>query len=184
MSRYNQKIMINSITILALLSVLIVLPITGCGKKSEPEYIAEAPEVQRKDIKPTPTEVVKDYLNAIKGKNYEKAYKYVSVPYTDKAGYINQMKNTLADNNFSLISYRMLATQIYDRTSTVVVELSTQRKSPTSGSLINLNQTSQYSLGVFEDKWLITSDSCIEGCIEVEKEPVLEIREPAIEVIE
>ena len=184
MNMYNLKIMINGLRKLSLLMLLILIPVTGCGKKSEPEYIAQAPEVQRKDIKPTPTEVVKDYLNAIKGKNYEKAYKYVSVPYTDKAGYINQMKNTLADNNFSLISYRMLATQIYDRTSTVVVELSTQRKSPTTGSLINLNQTSQYSLGVFDNKWLITSDSCIEGCIEVEQEPVLEIQEPAIEVIE
>ncbi len=174
----------NSITILALLSILILLPITGCGNKSEPEYIANAPEVQRKDIKPTPTEVVKSYLSAIKSKNYEKAYKYVSVPYTDKSGYINQMKNTLTDSNFLLISYRMLATQIYDRTSTVVVELSTQRTSPTSGSLINLNQTSQYSLGIFDDKWLITSDSCIEGCIEVEQEPVIEVQEPVIEVIE
>ncbi len=184
MNRYNQKIMINNLRKLSLLTLLLLIPVIACGKKSEPEYIADIPEVKRKDIKPTPTEVVKDYLNAIKRENYDKAYKYVSVPYTDKAGYINQMKNTLSDNNFSLISYRMLATQIYDRTSTVVVELSTQRKSPTSGSLINLNQTSQYSLGVFEDKWLITSDSCIEGCIEVEQEPVIEIQEPVIEVIE
>jgi len=164
--------MINGFKKLTLLIVLILLPVTGCGKKSEPEYIADAPQIDRKDIKPTPTEVVKSYLNAIKSGNYSKAYKYVSVPYTDKAGYINQMKNTLVDNDFSLISYRMLATQIYDRTSTVVVELNTKLKSPTSGNLINLNQKSQYSLGIFKDKWLITSDSCIEGCIE--KEPVIE----------
>lgn len=159
--------------------------LAGCGRKNtEPEIVPEAPTIERKEIKPTPTEVVKDYLDAIKSENYGKAYKYVSVPYTDRTGYINQMKNTLSDNNFSLNSYRMLATQIYDRTSTVVVELSTQRKSPTTGGLINMNQRSQYSLGIFDDKWLITSDSCIEGCIEQDQAPVLEIDEPVLEVIE
>ena len=85
------------------------------------------------------------------------------------------MKNTLADNNFSLESYRMLATQMYDRTSTVVVELSTKLTSPNTGQLINLTQKSQYSLGIFQDKWLITADSCIEGCIELE--PIIEVIE-------
>jgi hypothetical protein len=167
--------MINSFVKLTLLIILLLLPVIGCGKKSEPEYIAEAPKINRKSIKPTPTEVVKDYLSAIQSEDYSKAYKYVSAPYTDKAGYINQMKNTLAENDFSLISYRILATQIYDRTSTVVVELNTKLKSPNSGSLITLTQKSQYSLGIFEKKWLITSDNCIEGCIE---------RESVIEVIE
>ena len=103
--------------------VLIMLLVAGCGRRSEPEVISEPPSVPRQDIKPSPTEVVAQFLNAIKSANYAKAYKYVNAPYTDRDGYINQMKNTLSDNDFSLQSYRMLCTQIYDRTSTVVVEL-------------------------------------------------------------
>jgi len=161
-------------TFYTLLILFIPVLLMGCAKKPETIY-SEPPPVDRKDIKPTPTEVVTEFLNAIKNENYAKAYQYVNVPYTDRSGYINQMKNMVSDNNLSLVSYRMLATQIYDRTSTVVVELSTKLKSPKTGSLIDLTQKSQYSLGLFEEKWLITADSCIEGCIE---------REPVIEVIE
>ena len=57
----------------------------------------------------------------------------------------------------------------------MVVELSTTLKSPRTGGMVNLTQKSQYSLGIFEGKWLITSDNCIEGCIE--KEPVIEVIE-------
>lgn len=165
----------NNITILALLSILILLPITGCGNKSEPEIISEPPPVPRQDIKPTPSKVVIDFLKAIKSENYSKAFKYINAPYTDKEGYINQMKNTVADNDVSILNYRLLATQIYDRTATVIVELDTKLKSLKTGTVVNLTQKSQYSLGLFDNKWLITAGYCIEGCIE--KEPVIEVIE-------
>ena len=163
--------------LISILAVGLVAFSAGCGKKNaEPPPVApDAPRVARQDIKPTPTEVVTDYLKAIKSENYSKAYKYVNAPYTDKQGFINQMTNTLADNDFSLLDFRILATQIYDRTSTVVAELNTKLKSPKTGSLIDLTQKSQYSLGLFEDKWLITAGNCIEGC--VEEEPVIEVIE-------
>ena len=158
--------------IMFVISGLLAL-VLGCGRKSEPEIISEPPPVPRQDIKPTPTEVVTEFLKAIKSENYGRAFRYVNAPYTDREGYINQMKNTVADNDVSILSYRLLATQIYDRTATVVVELNTKLKSPTTGSLIDLTQKSQYSLGLFEEKWLITAGSCIEGCIE--SEPVIEV---------
>lgn len=161
--------------LLALLVLSFPVLLASCGRKNSqtPEPIPEQAPVQRQDIKPTPTEVVEDYLKAVKSENYEKAYKYVNAPYTDREGFVNQMKHTLSDNDFSLLNYRMLATQIYDRTSTVIVELDTKLKSQKSGTIINLTQKSQYSLGLFDNKWLITTGNCIQGC--VEEEPVVEV---------
>ena len=171
----------NRFICIALLIFIVPVLITGCGNKSETVYSAPPP-IERKELKPSPSEVVTKFLNALKDENYGKAYKYVKVPYTDKVGYINKMKNTVADNDVSILSYRLLATQIYDMTATVVVELNTKLKSPKTGSLIEMTQKSQYSLGRFDDKWLVTAGNCIEGCLE--REPVVLEKEPVIEVIE
>jgi len=169
----------NRFTTFTLLIFFIPVFVTGCGKKNETIY-SEPPPIAREDIKPSPTEVVTEFLSAIKSKNYGKAYKYVNAPYTDKVGYISQMQNTMSDNEVTIVSYRVLATQIYDRTSTVVVELNTKLQSPKTQSLVDITQKSQYSLGLFDEKWLITAGTCIEGCLD--REPVE--REPVIEVIE
>ncbi|MEZ4547270.1 MAG: hypothetical protein R3B51_05920 [Thermodesulfobacteriota bacterium] len=82
------------------------------------------------------------------------------------------MKNTVRDNQLTILDFRILGTQIFDRTSIVVVELTQKIKSPTTGQVVELTQNSQYDLGLFEEKWKITSGNCIKNCLEMpQKEP-------------
>lgn len=143
----------------------IMLGLLSCGPKKPEPIIPE-----RKEISPSPTEVVQEFLKALKAGNFDKAYKYVYVPYSDKLGYVNQMKNTVSANQVSIISYKVLGTQIYDRTSIVVAEITIKRKSPKTGSLVESTQRSQYDLGLFDDAWKVTNDQCIENCVEKEAE--------------
>ena len=157
-----------------ILLIVITTALASCGKKNV-EPAPEPPPKAREDIDPSPSKVVEEFLSALKSADYEKAYKYVYAPYTDKDGYISQMKATISDNDVSILSYKLLATQIYDRTSTVVVELSTRRKSLKTGQIRDFTSRSVYDLGLFEDKWLVTTDRCIKNCSETE--PGIEIKE-------
>ncbi|MEQ9617635.1 MAG: hypothetical protein RIG61_00495 [Deltaproteobacteria bacterium] len=143
----------------------LLLGLLSCGPKNPEPVIPE-----RKEIDPSPTEVVQEFLKALKAENFDKAYKYVYVPYSDKLGYVNQMKNTVSANQVSIVSYKILGTQIYDRTSIVVAEITIKRNSPKTGSLVERTQRSQYDLGLFEDAWKITNDKCIKNCVEKEAE--------------
>ena len=149
------------------IAVLIVFTaLLSCGGKAEPII----PE--RKAIDPSPTKVVEEFLKAVKDEKFEKAFEYVYAPYSDKDGYVIQMKNTVRDNQLKILGFRILGTQIFDRTSIVVVELNQKIKSPTTGQVVELTQNSQYDLGLFDDKWKITSGNCIKNCLEMpQKEP-------------
>lgn len=148
----------------------ILTGLLSCGPKNPEPIIPE-----RKKYDPSPTKVVEEFLKASKAENFEKAYNYVYVPYSDKEGYVIQMKNTVRDNQLTIMGFQLLGTQIYDRTAIVIVELNTKLKSPKTGNLIEMNQRSQYDLGLFEDKWKITAGICIKNCLE--KEPEVEITE-------
>ena len=149
------------------IAVLIVFTaLLSCGGKAEPII----PE--RKAIDPSPTRVVEEFLKAVKDEKFEKAFEYVYAPYSDEDGYVIQMKNTVRDNQLKILGFRILGTQIFDRTSIVVVELNQKIKSPTTGQVVELTQNSQYDLGLFDDKWKITSGNCIKNCLEMpEREP-------------
>lgn len=144
------------------IAVLIVFAaLLSCGGKAEPII----PE--RKTIDPSPTKVVEEFLKAVKDEKFEKAFQYVYAPYSDKEGYVIQMRNTVKDNQLTILGFRILGTQIFDRTSIVVVELSQKIKSPTTGQVVELTQNSQYDLGLFEEEWKITSGNCIKNCLEM-----------------
>ena len=143
------------------LIILVVLAlIIGCIKKPPPEV----PE--RKVLDPSPTKVVEELLKAWKKQDFKKAFKYVYAPFSDEDGYVIQMKNYFKDNQITILDFNILGTQIYDRTSMVVVEIKQRVKSLKTGSVIDLTQKSQYDLGIFDDKWKVTSGVCITNCIE------------------
>ncbi len=154
-------------------AVLIVfMALLSCGGKPEPII----PE--RKAIDPSPTKVVDEFIKAIKDEKFEKAYQYVYAPYSDKEGYVIQMQNTVKDNQLSILNYRILGTQIFDRTAIVVVELNQKIKSPTTGQVVELMQNSQYDLGLFDEKWKITSGNCIKNCLEMPQKPPTQKKAP------
>lgn len=138
--------------------------VISCAKKPPPEI----PE--RKVLDPSPTKVVEELLKAWKKEDFKRAFKYVYAPYTDEDGYVIQMKNYFKDNQISILDFNVIGTQIYDRTSIVIVEQRQRLKSPKTGSVVELNLRSQYDLGIFDDKWKVTSGTCIENCIEKEQE--------------
>lgn len=147
------------------LIILIVLVLMiSCGGKPPPEI----PE--RKVLDPSPTKVVEELLKAWQKEDFKRAFKYVYAPYTDEDGYVIQMKNYFKDNQISIIDFNIIGTQIYDRTSIVIVEQRQKLKSPKTGSVVELNLRSQYDLGIFDEEWKVTSGICIENCIEKEQE--------------
>lgn len=156
-----------------LLFGLLLVSLLSCTGMSTSTNVSDMPR-DRMSIKPSPSEVIEKFLDALKVGNYNKAYNYVYAPYTDRSGYVNQMKNMVEDNALSILSYRLLATQIYDRTATVVVELRTKSKTPNTAktpntdSIIESTHSSVYDIGLFEGRWLVTGDKCLENCIESE----------------
>ena len=147
-----------SLIILALVALII-----SCAKKPPPAV----PE--RKSLDPSPTKVVEELLKAWKKEDFKKAFKYVYAPFSDEDGYVIQMKNYFKDNQIKILDFNILGTQIYDRTSIVIVEIKQRVKSLKTGSVVDLTQRSQYDLGIFDDKWKVTSGVCIKNCIEREQ---------------
>ncbi|HET7288924.1 MAG TPA: hypothetical protein VFJ67_00695 [Thermodesulfobacteriota bacterium] len=147
-----------SLILAMLLTVLI-----SCGGKPPPEI----PE--RKVLDPSPTKVVEELLKSWQKEDFKRAFKYVYAPYSDEDGYVIQMKNYFKDNQITILDFQVLGTQIYDRTSIVIVEIKQRVKSLKTGSVIDLTQRSQYDLGIFDDEWKVTSGICIANCIEQEQ---------------
>ena len=145
-----------------LLVLIFTIALGSCADKTIEETNPERPR-----YKPSPTQVVDTFLKAIKDGNFGKAYDYSYVPSSDKEGYIIQMRNIFKENQLTINSYNILGTQIFELSANVVVELDSTLKSRTTGQLINLNQKSKYTLGLFDKKWKVTGGDCIENCQEV-----------------
>ncbi len=145
-----------------LLALIFTIALTSCSDK-----VIEETNPERPRYKPSPTQVVDTFLKALKEGNFEKAYDYSYVPSSDKDGYIIRMTNIFKDNQITIKSYNILGTQIFELSASVIVELDQSLKSRTTGQLINLNQKSKYTLGLFDKKWKVTGGDCIENCQDV-----------------
>jgi hypothetical protein len=148
----------------AVIALAVLTVFLSCVRKPEPEI----PE--RKVLDPSPTKVVEELLKAWQKEDFKRAFKYVYAPFTDEDGYVIQMKNYFKVSQISILDFQVLGTQIYDRTAIVVVELKQKLKSPKTGGVMEINQKSQYDLGIFDEEWKVTSGMCIENCIEREQE--------------
>lgn len=151
-----------------LILLIFALVTISCADKTIEETNPERPR-----YKPSPTEVVDRFLKALKEENFKRAYEYAYVPSSDEEGYVIQMRNIYKENQLTINSYNILGTQIFDLSATVIVELDSTLKSRATGQLINLNQKSKYSLGLFDKKWKVTGGDCIENC--QEEVPEIEI---------
>lgn len=144
-----------------LLALILTIGLSSCADKTIEETNPERPR-----YKPSPTKVVDIFLKAFKDEDFGKAYDYSYVPSSDKEGYIIQMRNIFKENQLTINNYNILGTQIFELSASVIVELDQSLKSPTTGQLINLNQKSKYTLGLFDKKWKITGGDCIANCLE------------------
>jgi hypothetical protein len=144
-----------------LLLLILAIALASCADKT-----IEDTNPERPTYKPSPTEVVERFLKALKDENFKKAFEYVYVPSTDEAGYVIQMTNVYKQNQITINSFHILATQIFELSSTVVVEIDQSLKSPVTGQIIHLKQKSKYSLGLYDKKWKVTSGDCYENCLE------------------
>jgi len=151
----------NNRCVVILYVLIFTIAVSSCADK-----VVEDTNPERPTYKPSPTEVVDAFLKALKEENFGKAYEYAYVPSSDKEGYIIQMRNIYKDNQLKINSYRILGTQIFDLSASVVVELDSTLKSPVTGQLINLTQKSKYNLGLFNKKWKVTGGDCFENCLE------------------
>jgi len=144
-----------------LLVLIFAIAISSCADR----IIADT-NPERPTYKPSPTVVVDSFLKALKDEDFKKAYKYAYTPSSDEAGYIIEMRNIYKKHQLRINSFEILGTHIYDITATVVVELDSSFKSPTTGKIINLSHKDKYNLGLFDKKWKVTRGECFENCLE------------------
>lgn len=153
-----------------LLFLLSAFIISSCADKTIVDNNPERPKYD-----PSPTVVVERFLKALQDENFKEAYNYSYAPSVDEAGYVIQMRNVYKENQIKINSFQILGTQIYEFSATVAVQLNQSLRSPTTGQLVNLNQKSRYSLGLYDKKWKVTGGDCYEDCLEIE--PEIEIAE-------
>lgn len=142
---------------LNILFSIFLLGLSSCAVVSQPDSGIDRPAT-------SPTKVVSGFLEALKDNDFGKAYEFVYVPFSDKDGYILQMKTLVKDHDISILDYRILASRILGDTAIIVAELEVELKPRNSNTEIHEKRRNQYDLSIMEEKWRITSDKCILNC--------------------
>lgn len=151
--------------IIALLVVL--LGLSACVSVST----SPAPSVMKHSEKPpatSPSQVVSDYLEALKEGDFGKTYDFISSGYAanlDKESYELNMKQSLGKYHWALLGYQILGIQMLGDQTFVLTELEMRFQPTNSDKEIQKKIKVQYELAVLENKWKIASDKCIFNCI-------------------
>lgn len=142
-----------------ILIFLLFLPITliSCVKQPPP---SNTPQIPKTDV--SATDVVKNFLEALKTDDFGTAYDQFYTISSDREGYISQMQSGVEERKVRLVNYKILATQLFRNTAIVVAELETQQT--LENGLEKKFTRWKYDLRIFEDKWKIMKESCIENC--------------------
>jgi hypothetical protein len=113
----------------------------------------------------SPIHTVSGYLDALKGKNFNKAYSYISILYAgnlDEESYVLNMKKTLIDkSNWNLSNYQIESVQIFGEQAYVTAQLDVSYKLPKNDELVNKTIEVQYVLSSIDNKWKINSDDLV-----------------------
>ena len=118
------------------------------------------PQIAKTDV--SATDVVKIFLESLKTDDFGTAYDQIFFFISDREGYISRMDLLMEENKVNLVNYKILATQLFKNTAIVVGELETQRS--LDGGIEKKITRNKYDLKLFDDRWKITKDSCIENC--------------------
>ena len=119
------------------------------------------PEIVKTNV--SATDVVKIFLDSLKAEEFGTAYEQLYILSTDKEGYVNGMKLAQEETGARLVNYKILGTQLYRDTAIVVAELENERS--IDGGIEKKFTRFKYDLKLFEKKWKIINETCIENCI-------------------
>jgi hypothetical protein len=140
------------------LFIFVVLGLLGCFSSTKPKSGPRIP-------KTSPIHAVSGYLDALKGKNFNKAYSYITVLYAgnlDQESWVLNMTQTLVDkSNWNLSNYRIESVQIFGEQAYVTAELEVSYKIPKNDELVNKTVEVQYVLSSIDNKWKINSDDLV-----------------------
>ena len=149
----------KQINLILILSVL--LAISCAPRQKQPKIV--------KKVKPdvSATVVVDQFLSALQSRDIQKAYDKVRIIHSDKEGYIKRLESVYSDYDIRIVSYKVLATQLYSDTAIVVAEIEIDKKvSPDSKERVSRTYRNKYDLAIYREQWKITNDECIENCSE------------------
>lgn len=141
--------------LIIIIACLIGCVSTGTKPKSTPRAARESP-----------IHTVKGYLDALKAKNFGKAYSYITILYAgnlDEESYVLNMKKMLVDrSNWNLRNYQIESVQIFGEQAYVTAELDVDYRVPKNDKLVNKKVEVQYVLSTINNKWKINSDDLVE----------------------
>lgn len=147
------------------LLVLVILLPTSCIQTSSIPVSKPQPLPSE-----SPVDSIRGYLKALEKRNFDKAYKYISLGYAnnlDVESYKINMVNSLVKqydwklNSFDIKGVNKLGNQTY-----IIVDLDVNYNSVKTGKRVSKKIGIQYLLIPIEEAWKISSDSCIKNCEE------------------
>lgn len=119
----------------------------------------------------SPSQVVSDYLEALKKRDFRKTYDFVSSGYAanlDKESYEINIKQNLDKYRWTLLGYQVLGVQILGDQAFVLTELEVRFKPANSEKETQKKIRVQYGLAVSEKKWKISQSNCTLNCVSAE----------------
>jgi len=138
--------------------IFIISGLLACFSTTRPD---SGPRIPRT----SPIHTVSGYLDALKGKNFNKAYSYITILYAgnlDKESYVLNMKKTFVDKlNWNLLNYQIESVQIFGEQAYVVAELDVNYQLPENEERVNKKIEVQYVLSSIGNKWKINSDGLV-----------------------
>jgi hypothetical protein len=132
-----------------------------------------APTLKHAEKPPTtsPSQVVNDYLNALKKRDFGKTYDFITSGYAanlDRESYEINMKQSLDKYQWTLLGYQVLGVQILGDQAFVLTELEVRFKPANSEKETLKKVRIQYGLNILEKEWKISQSNCILNCISAE----------------
>ena len=110
----------KNLDLIVFISITAVI-LVSCAPKAPKNY----PEIPKTDV--SATDVVKNFLEALKTDDFGTAYDQIYVVSADKAGQVSRMKQIQEETKANLVDYQILGTQLFRDTAIVVAELETER---------------------------------------------------------
>ncbi|MGQ0793914.1 MAG: hypothetical protein ACT4NX_07505 [Deltaproteobacteria bacterium] len=150
------------------LLIFVITTLFGCALQNASN--TDSPAVRTAPPPPprtSPAKSVSGYLDALRVKNFLKAYDFISAGYAgnlDRESYRINMEQILVKKyNWALKSYEILGVRILGAQSYIVVELNIENPIDAGAEPSKIVQV-QYELNAIEGRWKIVGDSCIKNC--------------------